>query len=124
MNVSLSEAELAAGRRLMARLDAFAQFTDEPGRLTRLFLSGAHAKAAQAFIGWCAEAGLEARIDAAGNLVARYDGKRAGGRRAARGAGRTARSRNRNCRFRRRGRRPFSDDAHRLARACRRLPES
>ena len=59
----------------MARLDAFADFTDEPGRLTRLFLSDAHRRAAHALIGWCAEAGLEARIDAAGNVVARYEGK-------------------------------------------------
>ena len=27
----LSDADLAAGRKLMARLDAFAAFTDEPG---------------------------------------------------------------------------------------------
>ncbi|HXE23681.1 MAG TPA: allantoate amidohydrolase [Roseiarcus sp.] len=74
----MAEADLEAGRRLMARLAAFAAFTDEPGRLTRLFLSDAHAKAARAFIGWCGEAGLEARIDAAGNVVARYEGKRAG----------------------------------------------
>ena len=72
------DADLAAGRRLMARLDAFAAFSDEPRRLTRLFLSDAHRRAAQAFIGWCGEAGLEARIDAAGNVVARYEGKRAG----------------------------------------------
>ncbi|HZZ63487.1 MAG TPA: allantoate amidohydrolase [Roseiarcus sp.] len=74
----LSDADLAAGRRLMARLDAFAGFTDEPGRLTRLFLSDAHKRAALAFIGWCAEAGLEARIDAAGNVVARYESRTAG----------------------------------------------
>jgi allantoate deiminase len=72
------DANLAAGRRLMARLDAFAAFSDEPRRLTRLFLSDAHRRAAHAFIGWCAEAGLEARIDAAGNVVARYEGRRAG----------------------------------------------
>ena len=74
----LTEAELAAGARLMARLDAFAEFTDEPGRLTRLFLSDAHKRAAAALIGWCREAGLDARIDAAGNVVARYEGKAAG----------------------------------------------
>src|SRR5208337_5128110 len=74
----LSDAELAVGRKLMARLDAFAAFTDEPGRLTRLFLSDAHKAAALAFIGWSAEAGLDARIDAAGNVVARYEGRRAG----------------------------------------------
>jgi hydantoinase/carbamoylase family amidase len=62
----------------MARLDAFAAFTDEPGRLTRLFLSQAHRRAAAAFIGWCGEAGLAARIDPAGNVVARYEGKRKG----------------------------------------------
>jgi allantoate deiminase len=62
----------------MARLEAFADFTDEPRRLTRLFLSEAHRRAAQAFIGWCAEIGLRAKVDAAGNVVARYEGKRAG----------------------------------------------
>jgi allantoate deiminase len=71
-------ADPAAGRRLMARLDAFAAFTDEPRRLTRLFLSEAHRRAARAFIVWCGDAGLEASIDAAGNVVARYEGKRAG----------------------------------------------
>ncbi len=78
MTVHLSDADLAAGQKLMKRLDAFAAFTDEPGRLTRLFLSAAHKAAAAAFIGWSAEAGLQARIDAAGNVVARYEGKRAG----------------------------------------------
>jgi len=78
MDAWAADADLAAGRRLMARLDAFAAFTDEPRRLTRLFLSEAHRRAADAFIGWCGEAGLEASIDAAGNVVARYEGKRAG----------------------------------------------
>ncbi len=78
MTSALTQAERAAGARLMARLQAFAAFTDEPGRLTRLFLSPAHIRAAVAFIGWCAEAGLEAHLDAAGNVVARYEGRRAG----------------------------------------------
>ena len=58
MHAPTLDADLAAGQRLMARLDAFAAFTDEPRRLTRLFLSEAHRRAAQAFIGWCGEAGL------------------------------------------------------------------
>jgi allantoate deiminase len=62
----------------MARLEAFAGFSDEPRRLTRLFLSEAHRRAARAFIEWSGEAGLQAKIDAAGNVVARYEGKRAG----------------------------------------------
>ncbi len=60
----------------MARLDAFAAYSDDPVRLTRLFLSDAHRRAAHALIGWCGEAGLAARIDASGNVVARYEGKR------------------------------------------------
>lgn len=78
MDAHVLDVDLAAGRRLMARLEAFADFTDEPRRLTRLFLSEAHRRAALAFIGWCSEARLEAKIDAAGNVVARYEGKRAG----------------------------------------------
>ena len=78
MDVQTLDPDLVAGRRLMGRLDAFAAFSDEPRRLTRLFLSDAHQRAAQAFIGWCGEAGLDARIDAAGNVVARYEGRRAG----------------------------------------------
>jgi allantoate deiminase len=78
MDARVLDVDLVAGRRLMARLEAFADFTDEPRRLTRLFLSEAHRRAALAFIGWCGEAGLEAKIDAAGNVVARYEGKRAG----------------------------------------------
>ena len=78
MGAELIDADLVAGRRLMERLDAFAAFTDEPGRLTRVFLSDTHRRAAHAFIGWCAEAGLEASIDAVGNVVARYEGRRAG----------------------------------------------
>jgi allantoate deiminase len=78
MDARVLDVDLAAGRRLMARLEAFAEFTYEPRRLTRLFLSEAHRRAAVAFIGWCGETGLEAKIDAAGNVVARYEGKRAG----------------------------------------------
>ncbi|MGO4870697.1 MAG: allantoate amidohydrolase [Roseiarcus sp.] len=66
------------GRRLMARLDEFAAFTDDPPRLTRLFLSQAHRRAAARYIAWARECGLEARIDPAGNVVTRYEGKEAG----------------------------------------------
>ena len=151
MDARIADADLAAGRRLMARLDAFAAFSDEPRRLTRLFLSDAHRRAAQAFIGWCGEAGLEATIDAAGNVAARYEGRRAGApalmlgshidtvRDAGRydgnygalaalavveelaSARRAPRSRDRNRRLRRRGGRSLPHHAHRLARARREL---
>ena len=66
------------GQRLMRRLDEFARFSDEEGRLTRLYLSKSHREAARQFIAWCAEAGLNAKIDASGNVWARYEGKEPG----------------------------------------------
>ncbi len=67
-----------AGRRLMARLDEFAAFTDDPPKLTRLYLSEAHRRAAAQYLAWARAIGLDARIDPAGNIVARYEGRRAG----------------------------------------------
>ena len=63
-------------RRLMARLDALAAFTDDPPRLTRLCLSASHRRAAEQFIAWAKESGLAARVDAVGNVRARYEGRR------------------------------------------------
>ena len=65
---------MSLGTALMARLDDFAGFTDEPGVLTRFYLSGAHRRAAAQLMRWMAEAGMAARLDAAGNVVGRYEG--------------------------------------------------
>ena len=67
----------SAAARLMARLDEFAQFTDEPGKLTRLYLSPAYRAACDQFARWCAEAGMVPEIDPAGNVRALYEGKAA-----------------------------------------------
>ena len=64
-----------ATRRLMQRLDAFSAFTDEPGKLTRLYLSPSYRAACEKFAAWATEAGLQARIDAVGNVRARYEGR-------------------------------------------------
>jgi hydantoinase/carbamoylase family amidase len=69
---------MSLGAALMARLDDFAGFTDEPGVLTRFYLSGAHRRAADQLMRWMAEAGMAARLDAAGNVVGRYEGPTAG----------------------------------------------
>ncbi|HEY1942706.1 MAG TPA: allantoate amidohydrolase [Roseiarcus sp.] len=74
----MRESSESPGRRLMARLDEFAVFTDEPGKLTRLYLSQAHRRAAAQFITWAQAIGLDAQIDAAGNVVARYEGRKTG----------------------------------------------
>ncbi len=66
--------DLSLGQRVMALVEELAQFTDEPGRITRLYLSQAHRAAADATLRMMQEAGLDAWIDAAGSVVGRLDG--------------------------------------------------
>ena len=65
----------SAARRLMARLDDFAAFSDEPGKLTRLYLAPSYRQACDRFAEWAREAGLEPVLDPACNVRARYEGK-------------------------------------------------
>jgi allantoate deiminase len=62
------------GHRVMAMIEDLAQHTDEPGRLTRLYLSDAHRRAADATLRLMQEAGLNARIDALGSVIGRVEG--------------------------------------------------
>lgn len=68
---------LPRGAALMARLNELARHSDEPGRLTRLYLSPAHRSAAQLVAGWMQEAGMSVHMDAVGNVVGRYAGQTA-----------------------------------------------
>jgi allantoate deiminase len=56
---------------IMRRLEQLAELSDEPGGLTRLFLSPAHARAVALVAEWMREAGLTTHLDAIGNLVGR-----------------------------------------------------
>lgn len=58
----------------MTRLDRLACFSDEPGVLTRLYLSAAHKNACRQVQAWMEEAGMACLIDAVGNVVGRYEG--------------------------------------------------
>ncbi len=66
--------DLSLGRRVMAMIEALAQHSDEPGRVTRLYLSPAHRKAAETTLGLMREAGLDAHIDALGSVIGRIEG--------------------------------------------------
>ncbi|MGD9738204.1 MAG: allantoate amidohydrolase [Bauldia sp.] len=72
MNATIERERL--GERLMRRLDELAAFSDEPGKITRLYLSRAHRAAADQLMRWMEEAGLSARIDAVGNVIGRLEG--------------------------------------------------
>ena len=62
----------------MERCDALARHSELPGGLTRVFLSREQAAANELVLGWMREAGMEARLDAIGNVVGRFEGARPG----------------------------------------------
>ena len=63
------------GATVMARARALAQISDDAApKLTRLYLSPAHRRAADLVMGWMQDAGMRARIDPLGTVVGRYDG--------------------------------------------------
>ena len=69
---------LPAAQRMMERLDALAIHTDEPGKITRLYLSPAHHAAIETVMRWFREAGLSPQIDAVGTIHARHEGNMPG----------------------------------------------
>jgi hydantoinase/carbamoylase family amidase len=62
------------GDWVMTKLAELARFSDDPGKLTRLFLSPAHRLAALAVGHWMADAGMTVRRDALANVIGRYEG--------------------------------------------------
>ena len=62
----------------MERCDALARHSELPGGLTRVYLSEEQRHANELVLGWMREAGMQARIDAIGNVVGRYEGERPG----------------------------------------------
>lgn len=66
------------GARAFAALAGLNRFTDEPGKLTRLYLSPAHRQAAEWTKGAMEVAGLTAFIDGAGSVQGRREGARPG----------------------------------------------
>ncbi|MCZ8186782.1 MAG: allantoate amidohydrolase [Beijerinckiaceae bacterium] len=74
----MTRPNLPATTRMMERLDALALVTDEPGKITRLYLSDAHRRAIDLVSGWFREAGLAPAVDAAGNIHARFEGREPG----------------------------------------------
>jgi allantoate deiminase len=62
------------GARICARIDELAAISEEPDRLTRVFLSPEHGRANALVAGWMRAAGMTTAVDAIGNVVGRYEG--------------------------------------------------
>src|SRR5918911_2925007 len=69
---------MVSAARIMQRCDALARHSEQPGGLTRVFLSPENRAANELVLGWMREAGLRAEVDAIGNVVGRYEAQRAG----------------------------------------------
>ena len=59
--------------RILTRCDALAACSELPGGLTRVFLSPEQRRASDLVLGWMHEAGMQAQLDAIGNVVGRYE---------------------------------------------------
>jgi len=65
-------------QRILDRCDALAAHSEQPDCLTRVFLSPQQRAVNALVLGWMRAAGMEARLDAIGNCVGRYEGSRPG----------------------------------------------
>jgi allantoate deiminase len=74
----MSSLDHISGARLMARADELARHSEQPGGLTRVSLSPEYRAAADLVLAWMRAAGMDARLDAIGNVVGRYEGERKG----------------------------------------------
>lgn len=61
-------------RRIYDRCEALARHSEQAGGLTRVFLSPEQRAVDDLVLGWMREAGMDARLDAIGNCVGRYEG--------------------------------------------------
>jgi len=66
------------GARIMARVAALARLSEQADGLTRTYLTAQHRQANETVAVWMREAGLQTRVDAAGNVVGRREGDRPG----------------------------------------------
>ncbi|MBB2179177.1 allantoate amidohydrolase [Gluconacetobacter tumulicola] len=73
----MSARETASGLRAVARCDdlGVAPYSDADDHLFRPYLGAGHAATLDRIAAWMTEAGMTARVDAAGNIVGRYEGR-------------------------------------------------
>jgi allantoate deiminase len=70
--------DLQLGREIVGRINELAAISEDPARLTRLFLTAEHRAAAELILDWMRQAGMSAHMDPIGNVRGRYEGERDG----------------------------------------------
>jgi allantoate deiminase len=64
--------------RILERCEALARCSEQPDSLTRVYLSSQQRAANALALEWMRDADMQARLDAIGNVVGRYEGERPG----------------------------------------------
>ncbi|WP_347337035.1 allantoate amidohydrolase [Bradyrhizobium retamae] len=66
------------GDEIVSRINQLGMISETPQHLARIFLSPEHRTAADLILSWMRDAGMEAHLDAIGNVCGRYEGDRPG----------------------------------------------
>jgi allantoate deiminase len=66
------------GAQIVGQIEQLAKISESPDNLSRVFLTDEHRAAAELIMSWMIEAGMDARLDAIGNVCGRYEGMRSG----------------------------------------------
>jgi allantoate deiminase len=71
-------ASMSLGDEIVRRINALAAISETSEHLTRIFLTPEHRAAADLLMSWMRDAGMQAHLDAIGNVCGRYEGERPG----------------------------------------------
>ena len=66
------------GDEIVGRINQLGAISETPEHLVRIFLTPEHRAAADLILGWMRSAGMDAHLDAVGNVCGRYEGERPG----------------------------------------------
>jgi allantoate deiminase len=66
------------GNEIVERINRLGQISETPEHLARVFLTPEHRAAADLILTWMRDAGMQAHVDAIGNVCGRYEGERPG----------------------------------------------
>lgn len=69
---------MLSAQRILQRCDELARCSESPDHLTRVYLSPELRAASDLTLAWMREAGMQAGLDAIGNVVGRYEGRTPG----------------------------------------------
>jgi allantoate deiminase len=79
MKAGIAEQPTASfGDEIVGRINRLGAISETPEHLARVFLSNEHRVAADLILGWMRSAGMDAHLDAIGNVCGRYEGERPG----------------------------------------------